>query len=268
MAKPFLKWVGGKRAMLSHLIACMPTSFINYYEPFLGGGALFLELAERQAFGKAFLSDLNPVLIGTWFEISDYLRFNNLIPKLKNLQRLHNEDHYYQVRDRYNRVPNEADFLYLNKTGFNGLYRTSSTGNYNVPIGKNSKKEIPPVIFDFDNLQKVNEVFGSLPHVFNCQSFLKIQPRAADFVYFDPPYDTLFTDYNAGGFTRDHQFDLALFFKKLSYQGVYCMLSNADTPFIRERYNNFNIKEVTTWQNVSGLAHGRGPRKELIITNY
>ena len=233
--KPFLKWVGGKRALVDEIIARMPEKFNTYFEPFVGGGALFFELKKRGMLEgkKSYLFDANFELINTYNTVK-----NNpyeLIEILKEFQNKHSHDFYYEIRamDRENSFTSLPDamrsarFIYLNKTCFNGLYRVNSKGFYNVPMGRYKN----PAICDTSSILCASRALqdAEVLHV----DFAKVLDFAkkGDFVYFDPPYYPLtptssFTSYNQDIFLDDEQKRLFNTFVKLAQKGLHVMLSN------------------------------------------
>jgi DNA adenine methylase len=264
-AHPFVKWVGGKRSIIIELTSRLPEKFNSYFEPFVGGGALYFEIQEN--IQKAYLSDTNIDLLITYQAIKNNPQ--ELLKTLKRHAENHNSDYYYEVRaQHYLKDPIEvaARFIYLNRTCFNGLYRVNKKGEFNVPMGTYKN----PII--------VNE-----PNIMACSSALKntdiklgdyhtVTPKKGDFVYFDPPYhpttETSFTAYSQDGFSEKNQIELSEFFAKLHKNGVYVMLSNSNTDFIRSLYKKFNIAIVDAPRNVNCKPNKRNAVEEVLITNY
>ncbi len=264
-ATPFLKWVGGKRGIIQELKSRLPETYNNYYEPFVGGGALFFELKTK----KAFLSDANLDLIITYKVVQNDLE--KLIVVLKKHQRLHCEEYYYRVRKRHDLddpIEVAARMIYLNKTCFNGLWRVNRKGEFNTPMGKYSN----PGICNEDNLRACNKALKSA--VIEYKDYTLIDAKSGDFCYFDPPYHptngTSFTSYAIGDFSEKNQSELAKFCKELHKKGVKIMLSNSNTPFIRDLYkaNIFKINIVNAPRNVNCKPNGRNAVEEVLITNY
>ncbi len=271
--KPFLKWVGGKRALVDEIIARMPEKFNTYFEPFVGGGALFFELKKRGMLEgkKSYLFDANKELINTYNTVK-----NNpyeLIEILKEFQNKHSHDFYYEIRamDRENSFTSLPDamrsarFIYLNKTCFNGLYRVNSKGFYNVPMGRYKN----PAICDKSTMLSASRALkdAEVLHV----DFAKVLDFAkkGDFVYFDPPYYPLtptssFTSYNQDIFLDDEQKRLLNTFEKLAKKGLHVMLSNSDTEFIKELYKDYKIDFVDVPRFINSKSNGRGKIKEII----
>lgn len=268
-AKPFVKWVGGKRSLLPELKCQMPEDFRNYYEPFVGGGALFFELSANGTLHgrRVFLSDMNFHLIHTYQEIKRDVE--PLIAKLHEHARNHSKSYYYEIRsdhDCEDRVGIAARMIYLNRTCFNGLWRVNRKGEFNVPIGSYKN----PKICHASNLRSCHRALADVD--VRMSDFAAIQAGADDFVYFDPPYhpikETSFTSYYKSSFGWKEQIALRDFSEELATRGVKIMVSNSDTPFIREIYESFNINQVQAPRLVNSRADKRGLVNELLITNY
>lgn len=271
---PFVKWAGGKRQLMANLIELKPKSFNKYFEPFVGGGAFFLELAPK----VAVINDFNSELISVYRSLKSKEAFNELYKLCKEHEALHSEEYFYKIRaldissDYINQpLPTRAArCIYLNKACFNGLYRVNAKGQFNVPFnGKTMVK-----LFDEDNFQALHQYFlnnNISIHNGDYQLILD-KPNKGDFVYFDPPYDVVgnqsFTTYTKIGFGREEQTRLRDNFKKLSDMGVYVMLSNANTEFVRNLYKDFNIHVVHARRNINSQSNGRGKVEEVIVTNY
>lgn len=264
-ASPFLKWVGGKRSIIEQLKSRLPETYNDYYEPFIGGGALFFDQKPKQA----HISDANLDLIITYKVVQQDVE--KLIESLKKHQRLNCEEYYYRVRARHHLedpIEVAARLIYLNKTCFNGLFRVNSKGEFNTPMGKYTN----PGICVEDNLRACNRALKSA--TIEYKDYQKIEPKEGDFCYFDPPYhpvnDTSFTKYSMFDFTEKDQQELAEFCKTLHRKGVKIMLSNSNTPFIRNLYrgNIFNIGIVNAPRNVNCKPNGRNTVEEVLITNY
>lgn len=273
--KPFVKWAGGKTQILNKLKEYLPKSFNNYYEPFIGGGALFFSLSPK----VAFINDANQELICVYKCLEDNVLFLKLINELKNYEFKHSEETYYEVRqldrneDFYN-LPiyiRAARMIYLNKACFNGLYRVNSKGYFNVPSGRKEKVNT----FDKNNMELMHNYFTQNQITITNGDFSKAveNAKAGDFVYFDPPYDTwddkdTFTSYSKDSFGKQQQKELCEVFKQLSIKGVKVMVSNHNTKFINELYVEFNIHVIEAKRMINSNASGRGNVEEVIITNY
>jgi DNA adenine methylase len=266
-----VKWVGGKRQLLSQLESLFPKEFNNYFEPFAGGGAVAFYLIKTRNPKKVFISDINEELIGTYTLVKK--NPTELIKLLEQYKENHNKENYYNVRAKDPKLLSEleraARFIYLNKTCFNGLYRVNLKGGFNVPMGKYKN----PAISKSEDL---NEISCLLENVqIELKQFHEAVETAieGDFVYFDPPYYPLnrtsnFTSYTKDSFLEKEQIKLAETFKKLDNRGVKVMLSNSDTEFIKELYKDYNQTFVQARRNINSKADKRGKIKELVVTNY
>lgn len=272
---PVVKWAGGKRQILDKLKENMPEEFNNYFEPFIGGGALLFSIAPK----NATINDVNQELLAIYTCLKDDTLFDLMLEELVNHEKNHSEEHYYEVRewDRNPRFELEplwkraARAIYLNKACFNGLYRVNSKGYFNVPSAK--KKHV--TTYSKENMDKIHEYFKNDDITIISGDFVEATRNAkeGDFIYFDPPYDTWedkesFTAYSKFDFNKDDQRRLAECFKELTRRGVKCMLSNHNTEFINELYKGFNIKVISVKRMINSDASGRGPVEEVIITNY
>lgn len=266
-ATPFIKWVGGKRGIIDELKERLPKHFNNYYEAFLGGGALFFELSKNLK--KAFLSDMNFDLVVAYNVIKKDP--DKLIAILEKYSELHSEDFYYKLRSKHDlQDPFEiaSRFIYLNKTCFNGLFRVNKKGEFNTPMGKYSN----PGICQEENIRACHK---ALKHAtIEYRDFTTISPEKGDLCYFDPPYhptdENSFTAYAKGDFSEKDQRDLATFCTDLHKKGVYVMVSNNNTKFIRDLFKSNIFKKgiVNAPRLVNCKPNGRNSVEELLITNY
>lgn len=271
LVMPVLKWVGGKRQLLPELRQRMPKRFTTYYEPFIGGGALFFD---RQP-AKAVLNDFNGELINVYCQIRDSLEL--LIESLKRLP--NTQEEYYRIRqmdrdgtlDDMSQVERAARIIYLNKTCYNGLFRVNSHGEFNSPFGfyKN------PNIVNESVLRAVSAYLANRELKFECGDYNAALKgiRKGSFVYFDPPYDPVsssasFTGYTQGGFDTADQERLCEVCKSLNRKGVKFMLSNSDTELINSLYKDFKIDKVAARRNVNSDGTKRGEVLEVIVRNY
>ena len=272
---PFVKWAGGKKKLLGVIRTKLPVTFSTYFEPFVGGGALLFDIQPQ----KAVINDANEELICVYKCLQNPTLFEQMKNEIIKHEQSHSDEHFYSLRemdknDFFKELPiykRAARMIYLNKACFGGLYRVNSNGYFNVPSGKKSKVSC----FDrktFDNLPKY---FKSSNITIMCGDFEKAlkNAKSGDFVYFDPPYDSWenrhsFTDYNERDFTKEDQKRVFKCFKKLSDKGVYVMLSNHNTEFIRDLYRDFNITVVPVNRMISSSLKGRTKVEEVIITNY
>lgn len=272
---PFVKWAGGKTQLLDRLHTFMPNKFNNYFEPFIGGGSFFLNIAPK----KATINDFNAELVCAYKCFQNDELFESLKNELKKHEVNHSEEYYYKIRlmdkeEGFFNLPiyvRSARMIYLNKSCFNGLYRVNSKGFFNVPSGR--KKKV--VTFDEENFDSLREYFRNNDITILNGDFEDAvkNAKAGDFVYFDPPYDVIenknsFTSYAKNDFGKDEQIRLAKLYKKLSDKGVLVMLSNHNTAFINELYKDFNIHVVNAKRMINSKADGRGDVEEVIITNY
>ena len=273
--KPFVKWVGGKRQLLKQFreLGLYPPEAFNpttstYHEPFVGGGAVFFDLLPK----NAKLSDLNNELVIAYNVIK-----NNVEELIKSLQKhIYDKEYYLEVRakkvENLSNIEVASRFIFLNRTGFNGLYRVNKSGQFNVPFGRYSK----PVICDEDNLRRVSDALQDV--VITHQDYKNVleTAKSGDFIYFDPPYYPInttssFTSYTAEGFLEKEQTELRDTFVKLHKRGCFVMLSNSDTPFINELYSGINgviINKITAGRAINSKGTGRGKITEVLVTNY
>lgn len=259
-AKPFVKWVGGKRSVLPLLLDRMPAQYGTYREAFVGGGALFFAVQPS----KAYLSDINFHLVLAYQAVRDDV--DRLITNLKTHERLHNVEYFARARERLTRETDStkvaALMIYLNKTCFNGLYRVNKAGGFNVPIG--DYKE--PVLFDEDVLRDDSKALQGvtvMQHEFSQMPIVR-----EDFYYLDPPYHKTYDGYNGNGFDDKEHTSLAEFCREIHAAKAYFMLSNSDTPFVRSLYKGFTIEQISASRSVSCKGDQRGKANELIIRNY
>jgi len=259
-ARPFLKWVGGKRSVLPALRARMPDEYDVYHEPFLGGGALYFSVQPKEA----VLSDINFHLILTFQRVRDDV--DGVIRALKIHASRHSPEYYTRARERLFKEKDStklaALFIYLNKTCFNGLYRVNRMGQFNVPIGDYKD----PPILDEENLRACSQVLRGAD--IEQKPFSQITPHKGDFYYLDPPYHETYEGYSSRGFGDVEHTALAAFCRKVADKGGYFMLSNSDTPFVRKLYAGYTIETVSASRSVSCKGHQRGKENELIIRNY
>ncbi len=276
-ARPFVKWVGGKRGLVDQLLPLIPKSFANYFEPFVGGGALFFALYNRGLLDgkRVYLFDRNEELINTYRVIQRSPQA--LLKKLFAFEQRHTKEFYYAVREwdrkeyfkELDSVERAARFIYLNKTCFNGLYRVNKKGYFNVPMGRYKN----PKICDEDLiLQASLALQGVRIEVADFGKVLEFA-QSNDFVYFDPPYYPLnatsnFTSYTDLAFLEDEQRRLYEVFEQLDKRGVYVMESNSDTEFIKNLYKKYTIDIVYMHRFINSKKEGRGKIREVVIRNY
>jgi len=259
-ARPFIKWVGGKRSILPELTKRLPDNYDAYHEPFLGGGALYFSVQPKEA----FLSDVNFHLVLTFKTVRDDVE--GLISELKEHVAQHNKKYFLKARKSLFKEKNATKiaglFIYLNKTCFNGLYRVNASGGFNVPMGDYKI----PAILDEENLRNASKVLQGAD--IEQHGFLQEKIYKGDFYYLDPPYHETYEGYSAAGFGDNEHKQLADFCHKIHAKGAYFMLSNSDTPFVRNLYKSYTIEVVSASRMVSCKANQRGKQDELIIRNY
>lgn len=269
-AHPFLKWAGGKTKLLGQLTKVLPEKVGTYYEPFLGGGALFFHLSSVEGFQDAVLGDFNPELINCYEVVRSDTEA--LIEQLGTLPV--DETFFYDLRAMLpaslSPVSRAARTIYLNRTCFNGLYRLNKRGQFNTPWGKYAN----PRIVDPENLRACAAALARTPLRLEAGDFtgLVTSARDGDIVYFDPPYVPLtatanFKSYTQEGFTLEDQRRLAGCFRTLAERGVHVVASNADVPIIRELYEGFTIHTVPVVRRINSKGDGRGPVNEVIIVS-
>jgi DNA adenine methylase len=269
--RPFLKWAGGKTQLVEELVRHMPSSFRSYFEPFAGSAALFFRLVREGRVRQAFIADRNAELMDTYVAVRDGAE--DVIALLAHYP--HDRDFYYHLRSldawTMDRPARAARMIYLNKTGYNGLYRVNREGRFNVPFGRHKS----PNYCNEENLRAVSKALTDTRIL--CASFDVVldQAQAGDFVYCDPPYAPLsktahFTAYQAGGFSGDEQVRLRDMCLGLTPRQVRVMLSNSDTELIRGLYAShpFVVTEVRANRAINCSGEKRGKISELLITNY
>lgn len=265
--KPFIQWVGGKQRIVEEILQRLPADIASrdYFEPFLGGGALFWALADAppERRPRSFtLSDVNQALITTWWWAAKAPEgLNTRFETAKGLD-------YYRIRENLNVVTQTAPtgmamaayFLLVNRLGFNGLWRVNGQGLCNVPKGTAANPKLPDLKPYAERLQGVE--------VLNRDFATVTQHHAGPetFFYFDPPYHDTFAGYAKGGFGFEEHHLLSLHCRRIDEVGGRFMLSNSDTPAVRDLYRGFRIEEVTAPMSVS--RGKRTPRQELIVRNY
>lgn len=266
---PIVKWVGGKRQLMFELLNNMPENYNRYFEPFIGGGALFFELQPD----NAYISDMNEELINLYQVVR-----NNVDELITDLQKHDcSKDYFMEIRniDRTDEYKNWSDiqkasrFIYLNRTCFNGMYRVNSKGEFNVPFGHYKN----PRILDENNLINCSNLLQRTEIRHADFSAILNRVQKGDFVYFDPPYVPLsetssFTSYTKDGFDIGMQFKLRDVCDELNSMGVKFLLSNSDTKLVNELYEKYNIKKVFASRQINANADGRGKISEVLVRNY
>ena len=265
--RPFLKWAGGKRQLLPQIERLLPRRIHTYFEPFVGGAALFFRLAALRSFKRAVLADANAELVSCYQMIRDHAG-----EVIEALQEYRNErELYYAVRATVPTSPVEraARLIYLNRCGYNGLYRVNSKGGFNVPFGSYRR----PVICDAAKLRAASAALqGAEIHVADFAATVASAGRR-DFVYFDPPYVPLsktasFTAYAAGQFGAQEQERLATLLRSLGKRAVPALLSNSYSPITRELYKELDCHRVPARRAINSVARGRGPIDEILVRSF
>jgi DNA adenine methylase len=271
LPRPFIKWAGGKTQLADELDSRLPVEFTNYHEPFLGGGAFFFKLYRDRKIEHARISDLNSELIDVYSAIRD--RLDEVVRELS--QYPHDKEFYYQLRSKnpldLSLPARAARMIYLNKTGYNGLYRVNKSGGFNVPFGKYKN----PKYLDKENLKAVSSALQKVDiHNASFETVLDYA-KEGDFVYFDPPYVPVsqtanFTSYQANGFSITDQRRLRDICIELTKRNIYVILSNSDTETVHDLFSpySFEISEVLANRAINCNGNRRGKMTELIITNY
>jgi DNA adenine methylase len=265
--RPFVKWAGGKRRLLEQYNPYLPSSdqFRCYFEPFLGGGALFFHLRPK----RAVLADLNSELINCYQTVKE--RPEELIACLRKHKAT--ERYFYKMREmdpqKLSTIDRASRFIYLNKTCYNGLYRVNSKGQFNVPFGRYKH----PLICDEEAILGASLALQQVQLKVNSFEKTVQQARSGDFVYFDPPYVPLtstssFTSYTAVNFGEQKQAALAETVRSLNSRGCLVLVSNSDTKLVRELYRGFVIETVRCSRSINSIGTGRSAIAELIIKNY
>lgn len=259
-AKPFIKWVGGKRSIVNQLLERVPEKYDKYVEPFIGGGALFFALNPEQA----YISDINFYLMITYRVIRDDVW--QVIEYLKEHKKKHKLEYFQNARKKLSREQDPCKiasiFIYLNKTCYNGLYRVNKSGQFNVPMGKYKD----PKILDEENLIACSKF---LQHTEIYQhNFYQLTPQKNHFYYIDPPYHKTFSNYDGSGFGDAEHELLSEFCHQIDKVGGFFMLSNSDTKFVRKLYNRYKIEVISASRFISCKANERNKQNELIIRNY
>lgn len=298
--KPFLKWVGGKSQLISVIESSLPqditkNKIINeYFEPFVGGGALFFHLMSNYDVKKSYISDTNEDLILTYNVIRK--KPNGLINILADLKsdfipcnHENRKTMYYEIRDNFNRLKDELDYtkfskdhilqgaylIFLNKTCFNGIYRVNSNGYFNVPMGRYKN----PLIYDKWNIINISKVIKNTVIVNASYEYSEKFISKKSFVYLDPPYrpitETSFTSYTKSNFNDKNQEELCKFYKRISEKGANVMLSNSDSrnrdkndDFFDKLYGDFKIDRIQAKRYINRDGQNRGPINEILVRNY
>ena len=293
--KPFVKWAGGKGSLIPQLKRFYPFDINDikidkYVEPFIGGGAVLINILQKYDIKEAYAFDINLDLINCYNTIKSNVEelINELDKKEKEfllLEAKEKEKYFYKIRDEYNsyqieenevNVKRASEFIFLNRTCFNGLYRVNKNGKFNVPCGKYKN----PTICDSNNLRNLSYLIKNVTFKYGDYKKSEEHIDSKTFVYFDPPYRPLsntsgFTSYTKEDFNDENQKELAKYFRLLSDKDAKLMLSNSnpkntnkDDNFFEEIYKGFYINEISAKRMINSNVKGRGEISELLITNY
>lgn len=294
IVKPFVKWAGGKSSLIPQITKYFPFELKNgqiekYVEPFVGGGAVLIDILQKYDVKQAYAFDINKDLINCYnvikYKVEDLIR--KLDKKEKEFLALDKDErqkYFYDIRTEYNSylLANEIDvkraseFIFLNRTCFNGLYRVNKNGKFNVPCGKYKN----PTICDSNNLRNLSKLLKNVVFAYGDYKESEKLVDENTFVYFDPPYRPLsvtsgFTSYTKEDFNDEDQKELAKYYNKLNLKNAKLMLSNSNPKntnendnFFEKIYKGFNINEVSAKRMINANAKGRGEISELLITNY
>ena len=293
--RPFVKWAGGKGSLISQLKNFYPfelnnTNIDKYVEPFVGGGAVLINILQKYDIKEAYAFDINIDLINCYNVIKNDVEslIKELDKKEKEFIKLEDkkrEELFYAIRNEYNsykidendvNVKRASEFIFLNRTCFNGLYRVNKSGQFNVPCGKYKN----PTICDANNLRNLSYLIRNVNFLYGDYKKSEKYVDSNTFVYFDPPYRPLsntsgFTSYTKESFNDDNQKELANYFRLLDEKNAKLMLSNSNPKntnendnFFEEIYKGFNINEISAKRMINANAKGRGEISELLITNY
>ena len=274
LAQPFLKWAGGKRQLLPIIQEFQPTKYTQYYEPFVGAGAVLFFMQPK----KSTINDTNSELINCYRVIKDHPE--ELLAQIQHHKQQNSKEYYYKLREQDRKdnfknlssVQRAARIIYLNKTCFNGLFRVNSRGQFNVPYGKYSN----PIIADPAVIRAVSEYLNRANVRIKCGDFEEAinTARKGAFIYFDPPYHPLsdtssFTGYSINGFGEEEQIRLKQVCDRLSDRGCQVLASNSASPFIKALYDDprYEIVDVLATRAINAVASKRGKINELLIHN-
>lgn len=276
LVKPFVKWAGGKRQLLPEINNYLPKHIKRYFEPFVGGGAVFLNIQ----LPHTTINDFNGELTNAYTVVKNNV--DELINILEEHQKNNSSEYYYQIRawdrdDQLNKKTNverAARFIYLNKTGFNGLFRVNSQGQINVPYGRYKN----PAIVNEEVLRAVSTYLnrGNVKICNDDYANILESCKPGDFVYLDPPYASMsddkqsFVGYTLNGFGNGEQERLKSVFDKLSVKGVNAMMSNSSVPLIHDLYKEYSDSTVIVKakRNINSNGNGREKVDEVLIMNY
>ena len=275
MSKPFLKWTGGKQRSLKYLDPLVPKQFRKYYEPMLGGGALFLHLAEEGRIRHgAVLSDVNEKLIETWQQVKD--RPEEVIRYLEEYEEEDSKAFFYDMRVRFNLGVKEfsnpgefgAAFIYINRATYNGIYRVNKSGHFNAPFS--DARTLKTNICKDVEIRRASLYLNTLRVELRGHDYVRclFSLNTNDFAYVDPPYDGSYVQYTSPVFDELEQCQLSECIQEAAKRGAHVLTSNADTPFIRELYKGFNFVETKRANSINSNPSDRGSKGDLAIATY
>ncbi len=267
---PFLKWAGGKGQLIDQYSAYFPKNYNRYFEPFIGGGAVFFHLKPA----NALLSDSNQELINCYRQIKENPEeLMELLEAHKQRYQENEKEYFYKIREQVYENLNDAEkaarTIFLNKTCYNGLYRLNSWGEFNVPIGKYKN----PGIYDPDNIRAASEALKTTELKVMDYAEIRNYVSPGDFIYLDPPYHPLnetssFTGYTEASFSDEDQKKLALLYHDLDHLGCKVMLSNSNTKLINTLYSRYNKVKISANRAINSRADRRNAIHELLILNF
>ncbi len=278
-AKPFIKWVGGKGKLVPELVKLFPKKFNNYFEPFVGGGALFFSIQQSKKISFSSINDINNKLITAYKQIQNKPKeliflLKNIETEYKKLSLKEQSKYFYDIREKYNKenlddITTAGYLIFLNKTCFNGMYRENSKGEYNIPFGDQKN----PTICDEKNILNVSKCLKNT-EITNLSFEESVKKcKKGDLIYFDPPYypinpTSTFTSYHKNSFGEKEQLLLRDTFKKLSEKHCFVMLSNSSANFIKDVYKGFHFHYIYAARSINSNGSKRGKIKEVVITSY
>jgi len=279
IAKPFLKWVGGKTKLVPELVEMFPKKFNNYFEPFVGGGALFYEVIQKYKVGFSSINDINKKLITAYVQIKQnpkelILLLKEIDKEYKKLLLEEQRNYFNSTRKKYNEgniddTTTAAYLIFLNKTCFNGMYRENSKGEYNIPFGDQKN----PNICDEENILAVSKCLKNTEITnYSFEDSVK-KCKKGDLIYFDPPYYPInatssFTGYSKSSFGEIEQKKLKDVFIDLANRGCFVMLSNSHTPFIEKLYKEFHVNYRYAARSINSKGDKRGKIEEVVVTSF
>ncbi len=293
--RPFVKWAGGKGSLIPQLNNFYPYELRNgiietYIEPFVGGGAVLIDILQKYNVEQAYAFDINIDLINCYNVIKNNVEelieiLEQMETEYLDLEQEERKEYFYNKRDEYNNyslkekeqnVQRAAQFIYLNRTCFNGLYRVNKAGKFNVPVGNYRN----PTICDSDNLIDLSRLIQNVEFIYGDYKKSMEYVTENTFVYFDPPYRPLnvtsaFTSYTKEDFNDENQIELAQFYRELDERNAKLMLSNSNPKntnkedhFFDNIYQGFNIDEIYASRMINANSNGRGKISEILVTNY